>query len=117
VDAAVLSLLEKNSDALAVRPGLRGDYREAVRVLDDPVAAGNLGIPNRSYPIDRWRAWLAETGWRVDSWAGVRFFSDLGPDDLDAEAFEALLELERRAGRREPYRSLARLVQFIARAI
>jgi SAM-dependent methyltransferase len=114
---AVLSLLEKNRDALAVRPGLRGDYQEAMRVLDDPVASGNLGISNRSHTVRQWCDWLAATGWRVDSWAGVRFFSDLAPDDLDAAAFAALLQLERTAGRREPYRSLARLVHISATAI
>ena len=114
---AVLSLLEKNRDALAVRPGFNGDYEEALRLLDDPVASGNLGIPNRSYPIDRWRAWLEETGWRVESWAGVRFFSDLASDELGADAYASLLELERSAGRRESYRSLARLVHLTATAI
>jgi S-adenosylmethionine-dependent methyltransferase len=114
---AVLSLLEKNRDALAVRPGLRGDYDEALRVLDDPVATGNLGIPNRSSGLAEWFEWLAAAGWRVDSWAGIRFFSDLAPDDLDDAAFAALLDLERAAGRREPYRSVARLVHIGATAV
>jgi SAM-dependent methyltransferase len=113
---AVLSLLEKNGDALAVRPGLQGDYREALRVLDDPVACGNLGIPNRSHRIDTWQRWLAESGWHVDSWVGVRLFSDLAPDGLEPEAYASLLALERAAGAREPYRSVARLVHLRATA-
>src|SRR5262245_33374478 len=109
---SVLSLLEKNRDALAMRPGVLGDFAEALRVLDDPVATGNLGIPNRSYPIAAWRDWLAEAGWRVDAWAGVRLFSDTATDDLEPDRFQTLLELERRAGRCEPYRSLSRLVHI-----
>jgi SAM-dependent methyltransferase len=114
---SVLSLLEKNRDALAMRPGLLGDFAEALRVFDDPVASGNLGIPNRSYPIATWRAWLEDAGWHVDSWAGVRLFSDTATDDLDPDRFETLLDLEREAGVREPYRSLSRLVHISATAV
>lgn len=113
----VLSLLEKNRDALAIRPGLLGDFAEALRVLDDPVAKGNLGIPNRSYPMPVWRSWLEDAGWRVDSWSGVRLFSDTAEDGLDADRFETLLALEREAGKREPYRSVSRLVHISATAV
>lgn len=115
-EGATLSLLEKNRDALAIRPGLRGDYAEALRVLDDPVATGNLGIANRSHSVVTWLGWLDEAGWDVSSWAGIRLFSDTARDDLSEPAFRALLELEREAGTREPYRSVARLVHFAATA-
>ncbi len=114
---ATLSLLEKNRLALAMRPGLRGDYAEAIRVLDDPVATGNLGIENRSRSVDEWTELLEQTGWRLDSWVGIRLFSDLAPDDLDPVAYWQLLTLEREAGRREPYRSAARLVHLSATAV
>jgi ubiquinone/menaquinone biosynthesis C-methylase UbiE len=113
----VLSLLEKNRDALAVRPGLLGDFVEALRVLDDPVATGNLGIPNRSHPVPVWRSWLEDAAWRVDSWAGVRLFSDTAADGLEPDRFETLLALEREAGEREPYRSVSRLVHISATAV
>ena len=114
---ATLSLLEKNRLALAMRPGLRGEYAEAIRVLDDPIATGNLGIENRSRSVDEWTGLLERTGWRLDSWVGIRLFSDLAPDDLDVVAYEQLLTLEREAGRREPYRSAARLVHLGATAV
>jgi len=113
---AVLSLLEKNGSALAMRPGFKGDYREALRLLDDPVSSGNLGIPNVARPPDEWIGMLEATGWHVDSWVGIRGFSDLAPDDLPPEAFDELLRLERASGRREPYRSVARLFHISARA-
>lgn len=116
-DGAVLSLLEKNRDGLAMRPGLRGDYAEAIRVLDDPIAAGNLGIPNRSRSIDEWRPLLDVVGWRVDSWVGIRLFSDGAPDDLSPERFEDLLTLEREAGQRDSYRGVARLIHIAALAV
>jgi SAM-dependent methyltransferase len=114
---AVLSLLEKNRLALAMRPGIRGDYAEALRVLDDPIASGNLGIPNRSRAVDQWQTLLAAAGWRLDSWVGIRGFSDFAADDLADATFDELLRLEREAGRREPYRSIARLVHLSATAV
>jgi SAM-dependent methyltransferase len=54
-EGATLSLLEKNRNGLALRPGFRGDFEEALRVLDSPVAAGNLGIQNRSRSLGEWR--------------------------------------------------------------
>jgi hypothetical protein len=114
---ATLSLLEKNRLALAMRPGLRGDYAEALRVLDDPVASGNLGIPNRSRSTGEWSDLLTDSGWRLDSWVGIRLFSDLAPDVLSDDNYDRLLTLEREAGRREPYRSAARLIHISATAI
>jgi S-adenosylmethionine-dependent methyltransferase len=113
---AVLSLLEKNRAGLALRPGLRGDYLEATRVLESPIAAGNLGIPNRARSVEEWRDLLAATGWTLDSWVGIRLFSDLAPDDLPADRFDELATLEREAGRRDPYRAIARLIHIAATA-
>jgi S-adenosylmethionine-dependent methyltransferase len=114
---ATLSLLEKNRLALAMRPGLRGDYAEALRVLDDPVATGNLGIPNRSRSPADWDELLIAAGWRLDSWVGIRLFSDLSPDVVGDADYDRLVTLEREAGQREPYRSVARLIHLSATAI
>jgi hypothetical protein len=116
-DGAIFSLLEKNRDGLAIRPGFRGDFVEALRVLDSPEAAGNLGIQNRSRSLGEWRELLDAAGWRFDSVAGIRLFSDPADDDLTDEAFEQLLLLEREAGRRPPYRDVARLIHIAATAV
>ena len=112
----VLSLLEKNRDGIALRPGLRGDYTEARRLLTEREAVGGLGVANRAYSVDEWLTMLRETRWSVEDWAGVRLFSDLAPDDLETDAYPALLELERAAGAINPYRKVSRLVHVIARA-
>jgi hypothetical protein len=41
---AILSLLEKNKDGIALRPGLSGDYREAKRLLDDAVSTDDSAL-------------------------------------------------------------------------
>jgi SAM-dependent methyltransferase len=114
---ATLSLLEKNRAALSMRPGLRGEYAEAIRVLDDPLAQGNLGIPNRARSVREWAGLLDAAGWRATDWVGIRLFSDIAPDAVPDADFDRLLALEREAGRREPYRSVARLVHIGARAV
>ncbi len=116
-EGAVLSLLEKNRDGLSMRPGLKGDYVEASRVLDDPIASGNLGIPNRSRSFDEWHRLLDGARWHVESWVGIRLFSDGAPDHLPAERFDELVALEREAGRRDTYRSIARLIHIAARGV
>lgn len=110
-----LSLLEKNADAIALRPGLRGDYAEARRVLHDRVSAGRLGIQNRAHTIEEWDRMLRETGWTLVDWIGARLFSDLAPDAVSDDAFEALIALEREAGELESYRRMSRLVHIWAR--
>jgi hypothetical protein len=53
----------------------------------------------------------------MDSWVGVRLFSDAAPDELPADRFDRLLTLEREAGRRDPYRAVARLIHISGRAV
>jgi S-adenosylmethionine-dependent methyltransferase len=112
----VLSLLEKNRDALAMRPGLQGDYREAHRLLVERDSVGPLGVRNRAHDVDELCAMLAATGWLVEGWSGVRLFSDVAPEHLEANSFDLLMDLERAAGTMDPYRRIARLIHVIARA-
>ena len=113
---AVLSLLEKNRDGIALRPGLQGDYVEAGRLLTERQSVGRLGVENRAFAISEWLAMLDEAGWKRDDWVGIRLFSDHAPDDLSADAYAALVALERAAGATDPYRQVSRLVHFFARA-
>ena len=116
-EGAVLSLLEKNRDGLALRPGLQGDFAEAHRLLTERDSAGRLGIQNRAHSVGEWGAMLEASGWQMEDWVGIRLFSDLAPDDLDADTYESLLNLERAVGAIDPYRQVARLVHVVARAI
>lgn len=116
VPGAVLSLLEKDRDGLTLRPGLQGDYAEALRLLTERDSIGRLGVRNRAFDVAEWLAMLDQAGWTPDDWVGIRLFSDYAPDDLHPDAYAALVDLERSAGARDPYRRLARLVHFIARA-
>ena len=116
VPGAVLSSLEKNRGALAVRPALEGDLAEARRVLDDPMAAGRLGIVNRAFSHGELRAMLVRTGWRVRSWGSFRMLTDLRLEEVDDEQVDAAVDLEVRASRHDPLRQVGRLLHVLAEA-
>jgi S-adenosylmethionine-dependent methyltransferase len=113
---AFLSLLEKNRPALPVRPGLQGDYEDARRLLHEPYGSGRLGIVNRAFSPAELRSMLVASGWRPRGWAGIRIFTDQAEEEVSEETFRSMLELEREASTREPYRRLGRLVHLIAKA-
>jgi len=116
-DGALLSSLEKNRPGLPLRPARAGDFDEALRVLTDPIAAGRLGIPNRALSLGELRAALLRAGWVAIDAAGVRVFSDGVLEALPEDRHQVLLELDRRAGRRDPWRRVGRLLHVLARAV
>jgi S-adenosylmethionine-dependent methyltransferase len=75
--AGVLSVVFKNRDALPFRHAAEGRIEEALRVLDDPLDAGNLGIVNRARSRREVEEALAREGLRPSKAYGVRAFADL----------------------------------------
>lgn len=109
-----LSVVFKNRDALPFRHAAQGRIREAARVLEDPLDAGDLGIVNRARTRGEVEEALARTGFEMRRAYGVRVFADLISEELEEEdAVEALVALELRAARLEPYRSVARLYHLV----
>ena len=110
----VLSVVFKNRDALPFRHAARGRIREAMRVLEDPFDVGNLGIVNHARTRGEVEEALAQTGFEMRRTYGVRVFADLLSEELEEEdSVEALVTLESRAARLEPYRSVARLYHLV----
>ncbi len=111
----LISVLSKNADALAMRPGLRGDYREALAVLGADLAAGGLGVVTRGDTVAKLSGTFEEAGLAVEQWYGVRVFTDHLGDTEPGEDVQGILELEWEAGRRDPYRYVARLIHVVGR--
>lgn len=111
--SGVLSVVFKNRDALPFRHAAEGRIGEALRVLEDPCEAGNLGVVNRARTRGEVEEALDRAGFAVLAAYGVRAFADLVAKDLVEEDVEALVSLELRAARLEPYRSVARLCHLI----
>ncbi|MFF1697218.1 class I SAM-dependent methyltransferase [Streptomyces sp. NPDC058257] len=111
----LLSLLVRNADALAMRPGLAGDWAGAMGAFDSTVYRNRLGIEARADRLDAVTASLAGIAAPLHAWYGVRVFTDGAPDHAvppqDAE-LAALLAAEERAGRTDPYRRVAALLHI-----
>jgi SAM-dependent methyltransferase len=111
----LLSLLVRNADALAMRPGLDGDWSGAVTAFDSVTYRNRLGLDVRADRLDALSATLAGIAAPLQVWYGVRVFTDTVPDGTPLPPeweLEALLAAEERAGRTDPYRRVAALLHL-----
>ncbi|MET8945567.1 methyltransferase domain-containing protein [Streptomyces sp. NPDC004542] len=109
----LLSLLVRNGDALAVRPGLSGDWAGALAAFDSTSYHNRLGLDVRADRLATLTATLAGIGAPLHVWYGVRVFTDTAADDAEIPAeLDTLLAAEERAGRTDPYRGVAALLHL-----
>ncbi|WP_432195368.1 class I SAM-dependent methyltransferase [Streptomyces sp. bgisy027] len=122
----LLSLLVCNGDALAMRPGLSGDWSAALSAFDatahlphprvtsdDGGSPVRPGADVRADRLSDLTATLAGIGAPLHAWYGVRVFTGTATDDTGVPAdVEALLAVEERAGKADPYRSVAALLHL-----
>jgi len=110
------SLLVRNGDALAMRPGLRGDWAACGDAFGSVTYANRIGITARADRLADLTARLEGHGLDVTAWYGVRLFTDTAPGDAEPPPdLEDLLACEEQAGRTDPYRRVAALLHVIAR--
>ncbi|HEX6472187.1 MAG TPA: methyltransferase domain-containing protein [Streptosporangiaceae bacterium] len=113
----IASLLVRNGDGLAMRPGLLGDWEEAGRAFDGQTYLNRIGVRARADRLADLTAALAERHLAVREWYGVRVFTDAVASDAalpDQSTLDVILRHEERAGRTDPYRHVAALLHLIA---
>ncbi|MEU6912218.1 class I SAM-dependent methyltransferase [Streptomyces olindensis] len=121
----LLSLLVRNGDALAIRPGLSGDWAGALAAFDTTAYLPHsrtdsnggtpirLGLDVRADRLKDLTATLAGIGAPLHAWYGVRVFTDTAADGAEVPAdVETLLAVEEKAGRTDPYRGVAALLHL-----
>jgi SAM-dependent methyltransferase len=114
----LLSITIRNGHALALRPGLRGDWPEALRSYDSLDYVNELGVHARADLLDHVEQALENLGLSLVRWYGVRVLNDAAPVDAPcppAADLALLLDAEDQAGRRDPYRWMASQLHLIAR--
>lgn len=115
----LLSLLVRNGDALAMRPGLAGDWATALRAFDHMSYGNRIGVAARADRLAALTSSLADRGLTIETWYGVRVFTDMADSDAplpDQAEFRALLDCEIVAGSTDPYRQVAALLHVIGRS-
>ncbi|MEU7166899.1 methyltransferase domain-containing protein [Streptomyces morookaense] len=111
----LLSLLVRNADALAMRPGLSGDWQAALAAFDSPAYTNRIGLEVRADRRETLTATLAGIGAPLHAWYGVRVFTDQAADGQlppQGPELDRLLAAEERAGRTDPYRAVAALLHL-----
>nr|WP_202501766.1 methyltransferase domain-containing protein [Streptomyces sp. SID5785] len=111
----LLSLLVRNADGLAMRPGLAGDWVGALGAFDSTQYTNRLGLDVRADRLGTLTATLAGIGAPLHAWYGVRVFTDQAADAAavpERGELQTLLAAEERAGRTEPYRRVAALLHL-----
>ncbi len=112
------SLLVRNGDALALRPGLQGDWDAAAAAFDGAAYRNRIGVSARADRRGDLTAALERRQLALEQWYGVRVFTDLAADDApvpDDATLQAITACEERAGRTDPYRQVAALLHLVAR--
>jgi SAM-dependent methyltransferase len=113
----MVSLLVRNGDALAMRPGLLGDWNSVGKAFDGGSYLNRIGVDARADRLEDLTAALARRQMSVPQWYGVRVFTDTAASDAplpDEATLNAILRFEERAGRTDPYRHVAALLHLIA---
>ena len=113
----IVSLLVRNGDALAMRPGLLGDWDGVGQALDGVAYRNRIGVDARADRLQDLTAALARRRMPVSRWYGVRVFTDTAASDEplpDDAVLDAILRSEERAGETDPYRHVAALLHLIA---
>ncbi|GHD97989.1 class I SAM-dependent methyltransferase [Streptomyces alanosinicus] len=109
----LLSLLVRNGDALALRPGLSGDWAGALAAFDTTAYRNRLGLDVRADRLGTLTGTLAGIAAPLHAWYGVRVFTDTAADDAPVpDDLRTLLAAEERAGRTDPYRGTAALLHL-----
>jgi S-adenosylmethionine-dependent methyltransferase len=112
----LVSLLVRNGDALAMRPGLLSDWAACAEAFYSDRYPNRIGVTARADRLADLTARLAGHGLQVTAWYGVRVFTDNAADDAAPPPdLPDLLACEERAGRTDPYRQVAALLHLIAR--
>ena len=112
-----LSVTFRNGSALAYRPALRGEWQAAAEALDTRTYVNELGVTATAHTLENIASHLAELGFAIVAWYGVRVFTDPLPSDQAPPPepdLRRLLDLEYEAGRRDPYRHLGSQIHVVA---
>jgi SAM-dependent methyltransferase len=120
----VLSVLARNADGMALRPGLRRQWADVLDLLDEarepsPHYVNELGVRARADRLEELASYISGRRMHIEAWYGVRVLTDGVPVDepapSDPDELAALLDAEEQVGRTDPYRRVGTLLHVVGR--
>lgn len=115
-DRGAVSLLVRNGAALAMRPGLLGQWGAVPAALEEQTYTNRLGLRAHAHLVDDLDEAMRARGFARARWWGVRVISDhLDGEPPEGQQLEELLAAERAVAGRDPYRRVAALTHLIYR--
>jgi SAM-dependent methyltransferase len=113
----MLSVIAANGGALAMRAGGAGDWAGALEAFDSEYYVSHHGVHARADRLEPLTRTFAELSVPVRGWYGVQVLTGQAPEDApvpaDPAQLELLLDAEERAGRTDPYRTVASLLHLV----
>lgn len=110
----LVSVLSVNADAIAMRDGLQGRWRDAIASLRSGCEAGQAYLPSAEPSLGEVAAQLDTLGTTTLAWYGVGIFTDHLTQALVVDEPWDVVEAEWLAGQRDPYRGVARCYHLLA---
>ena len=114
---AVVSLIAKNGEALAMRAALEQRYADAIALFDADADLGRVGVVTRGDSLTSLTAVFDRHRLRLIAWYGIRVFTDHLGDEPAGNDSAVAVEAEWRAGQTDPYRQLARLLHLVGQRL
>jgi S-adenosylmethionine-dependent methyltransferase len=114
--SGLLSIVAKNVQVMALRPGHEGDWAGALAAFDRDRQVNGLGLDTRGDDVDALSELIGRRGVQPLDWYGVRLFTDgWTPERPATDPQDLVLQVELEASRRDPYRQLSRLFHLVGR--
>lgn len=110
----LISILSLNTEAIAMRSGLQGRWRETIASLQAGEEMDNRYLPSREYSRKQITEILEAFGASVRWWHGIGVFTDHLTETLFVDDPAEVILVEWLAGTIDPYRQVARCFHLIA---
>ncbi|EFC82943.1 hypothetical protein [Parafrankia sp. EUN1f] len=111
---ALLSILTVNPDAVAMRSGLQGRWRDTIDQLHGTAPVDGQYQLGEAHSLQAVSAFLTSAGAPVLGWHGVGIFTDHITEEIRVPNPAEIMLAEWLAGIRDPYRQIARCCHLVA---